>query len=199
MSLEASGTIGNTLTYGKWKGRHVVRERVVPNNPRSAGQVGRRAMFSFLTKGWAAIPQASKDGWQETADALTASLINAYLSINMEHWHNFLTPSEFFPPTRTNNPGDRSLATAAWEENRIKLSTTATSGAFQWGIIYFAKLAAAVTPAVGSAILVELDLDIANRDTFWTPPAPGRWYFNSITFSYDGKQFAAGGGVDTGP
>ncbi len=199
MSLEATGTIGKTLTYGKWKGRSVVRSHIIPSNPRSAGQVGRRAMFRFLTQGWKAIPQASQESWQAAATALNASLFNGYLSLNVEAWHNFLAPSEFFPATRVNNPGSRILAAAAWEQNRIKLSTTAVSGYFQWGIIYFARLQSAVTPAVGSTIIVELDLDVANRDTFWTPPSAGRWYFNSITFSYDGKQFPAGGAVDTGP
>ena len=33
MSLDATGTIGKTATFSKWKGRNYVRQRVVPANP----------------------------------------------------------------------------------------------------------------------------------------------------------------------
>ena len=42
MSMQASGTFANTLTFGTWKGRQVVRQRVTPSNPRSIGQEGAR-------------------------------------------------------------------------------------------------------------------------------------------------------------
>jgi len=38
-SLEASGTIGKTVTYSRWKGRPYVRARVIPLNPFDPDQV----------------------------------------------------------------------------------------------------------------------------------------------------------------
>jgi hypothetical protein len=38
-SLEASGTVGNTVVYSQWKGVNYVRRRVVPANPYEALQV----------------------------------------------------------------------------------------------------------------------------------------------------------------
>lgn len=38
MSLDASGTVGKTCTFSKWKGRNYVRLRVTPMNPQSEGQ-----------------------------------------------------------------------------------------------------------------------------------------------------------------
>ena len=50
MSLDAQGTLGDAITFAKWKGRPYVRQRVIPSNPKTGAQLGRRAMFKFLTK-----------------------------------------------------------------------------------------------------------------------------------------------------
>ena len=199
MSLGASGTLADAVTFSIWKGRPYVRERVVPSNPRTGAQVGRRAMFGFLGQAWDALSSADKASWQDLADELVASTFDAYMKTNMERWHNFLTPTEASPAAEAVAGSDRALTAAAWEENRIKLSSTAADPHDQWGIVYFAKLAGAVTPAVGNAIIVELDDDIAARDTFWTPPSVGTWHFNSMTFSDDGVINAAGGAVNAVP
>lgn len=193
MSFNASGTLGDTITFSRWKGRSYVRTRVIPSNPRSGGQTGRRAMFKFLTQAWNAIPAGPKATWQPLADELVASPFNAFIKQNMQFWHNFLTPSHSATRTEISNGSDRALDAAAWEENRIKLSTTAAVANEQWGILYFASLTTGFTPSVGTAIITELDEDITARDTFWTPPSVATWYFNSITFSDDGIKETAGG------
>jgi len=196
-ALDASGTIGGTVTFSKWKGRNYARERVIPANPKSGAQIGRRGMFKFLTQAWASLAAVDQATWQDLADQLIASPLNAFIADNMNNWHNFLAPSQASDRAGAGNGSDRTLGAAIWEENRIKLETSATSAEDQWGIVYFAKLAGAVTPAVGNAILVELDLDILDRDTYWTPPSLGTWHFNSMTFSNDGLISAAGGPVNT--
>ena len=199
MSLDASGTLGKAVTFSKWKGRNYVRERVIPSNPKSGGQTGRRAMFKFLTQLWASVSDADQATWQDLADQLVALKFNAYVSANMAAWHNFLTPSEATPPTRAGTPSDNALTAAAWEENRIKLSLAGAALGDAWGIILFAKEAGAVTPAVGNAILVEPDTTIAAHDVFWTPPSVATWHFNSIAFADDGAQAAAGGAQNAVP
>jgi hypothetical protein len=199
MSLDASGTLGNAVTFSKWKGRNYVRERVIPSNPKSEGQTGRRAMFRWLTQNWAALGSADKATWQDLADQIIASPFNAFVKWNMETWHNYLAPFKTPDDLRSNTPSDRALSAAAWEENRIKLSSTATTANAQWGIIYFASLTTPVVESVGKAIIVELDEDILARDTFWTPPTVDTWYFDSIAFSDDGKKAAAGGEQTAAP
>ena len=55
MSIDASGTLASTIVFSKWKGRNYIRERVIPANPKSGGQVGMRACFAWLTQQWASI------------------------------------------------------------------------------------------------------------------------------------------------
>lgn len=50
MSLDASGTLANTLTASKWKGRPYMRQRVVPANPETTGQKGVRSILGTLAK-----------------------------------------------------------------------------------------------------------------------------------------------------
>jgi hypothetical protein len=193
MSLDASGSLGQAVTFSKWKGRNYVRERVIPSNPKSAAQVGRRAMFKWLTQTWASESSADKATWQDLADQLIASPFNAYVSRNMENWHNYLAPIQTPDDVRSNTPSDNALTAAAWEENRIKLTVSGTTLNAAKGILIFADTATPVVESVGLCILVEDDLVITSHDFFWTPPAVTTYYFDSICFSDDGNVAAAGG------
>lgn len=55
LSLGASGQIGKTLVYFNWKGINVVREYVVPSNPKTTAQETQRA---YITAAVAAIHAA---------------------------------------------------------------------------------------------------------------------------------------------
>lgn len=48
MSLEASGTIGNALTFSRWVGRPYVRRYTVPGNPQTLIQEVHRNRFSSV-------------------------------------------------------------------------------------------------------------------------------------------------------
>lgn len=192
MSLDASGTLGDAIVFSKWKGRPYVRERVIPSNPKSGAQVGRRAMFSFLSKQWDGLSDANKATWQDLADQLVSTPFSAYVSANMEDWHNFLAPSKVTPATRTATPSDHELTDADWEENRIKLVLNGTSHNQLWLLTIFAKDGGAVTPAVGNAILCLPDTVTLPATFFWTPPSVATWHFTSICSSIDGKKAGAG-------
>lgn len=55
MSMEASGTIGKTLTFANWVGRQYVRRWTRPTNPQSADQMTHRNAYSIMGVGmsWA--------------------------------------------------------------------------------------------------------------------------------------------------
>lgn len=199
MSLDASGTLADAITFSKWKGRNYVRERVIPSNPQSGAQTGRRAMFRFLSQAWDALATADKATFQDLADELVASTFNAYISLNMQDWHNFLCPSQTLARARTNTPSDNALTAAAWEENRIKLTLSGSALGDAWGMNIFAYESTGFTPSVGNCILAELDDTIASHDIFWTPPSVTTWYFNSRAFADDGAMAAAGGEQSAAP
>lgn len=51
MSMEASGTIGKTLTFANWVGRQYVRRWTRPSNPQTADQMEQRNAFSVIGVG----------------------------------------------------------------------------------------------------------------------------------------------------
>ena len=57
MSMEASGTIGKTLTFANWVGRQYVRRWTRPSNPQTADQMDQRNAFSVIGVG---VSQANK-------------------------------------------------------------------------------------------------------------------------------------------
>ena len=50
LSFDASGSVGNTATYSKWKGRNYTRLRVIPRNPQSDGQAEVRTKLGAIGK-----------------------------------------------------------------------------------------------------------------------------------------------------
>ena len=192
MSLDASGTIGKCITFSKWKGRNYVRERVIPSNPKSPAQTGRRGMFKFLSQGWAGLGAVNKATWDDLADQIVCPNFNAYVKEGMTGWHNFLSPSQDTPATRVGTPSDNDITAAVWEENRIKITVAGTALGDSWGKVLFASLGAVFTPSVGNGILVVYDTTIASHDIFWTPPSVAVWFINIMTFSDDGVLSAAG-------
>lgn len=192
-SLDASGSVAGAITFSKWKGRAYVRQRVIPSNPKSGAQTGRRAMLKFLSQAWADIADVDQATWQTLADQLVASRFNAYVGENLKTWHNFLSPTQATPPAKLGGASDNVLTAAVKVENRWKLSFAGTALGDAWGIVIFGSLSHTFTPTVGKVILVEPDTTIAAHDVYWTPPDEALWYFNSMAFSDDGVMAAAGG------
>lgn len=75
MSLDASGTVGNTATFSKWKGRNYVRLRVTPQNPKTEDQATSRTYLGALGQALSSILTRAKDslhvGSQFWADAVS--------------------------------------------------------------------------------------------------------------------------------
>lgn len=55
LSLDASGTVASTLTASKWKGRNYMRLRIIPANPRTAGQLDVRSILGTIAKACTAV------------------------------------------------------------------------------------------------------------------------------------------------
>ena len=85
MSLGASGALGEALVFFPWKGLNVVREYVIPANPKTTLQTTQR---SYLTAAVAAI---------HTSQALAAGGINALDIAAMSLWGSiYSTPRTWF-------------------------------------------------------------------------------------------------------
>lgn len=82
LSLDASGSIFNTVVYSKWKGLNYARLSVTPYNPKSTAQVGIRDTVKwgvlYFTKG-TYIAAAQKTWWNTYAEGTNMSGINRFM------------------------------------------------------------------------------------------------------------------------
>lgn len=186
MSMEASGTIGKTLTFAKWKGRPYVRQWVVPANPKSAAQTGIRKMLGFLAAAWAAIKTASEASYVTGAAADGISTFNRFIKENMVLWRESLAPSQSSPPAAAHSGTTISAHTYTGGARHAVLDFTLTTASNQWGLIILRSTAeitafswanvVAVIPVGGDTTLqhTESDLDA------------GTYHYRACTFTDDG-------------
>lgn len=187
MSLDASGTIGNSATFSKWKGRNYVRARVIPHNPKSAGQVGVRAMFKFLAQNWAAITAGTQATWATIAAAMVISTFNAYVRGNQSRWRNFLMPSKDPPAAAAHTSGVLNVWTATAGVRQISLAHSLTTANANWGMAIFRSPTGTFAATWDKCIAVVLLADTAAHTYVDTPLAAGTYYYKHILFTDDGK------------
>lgn len=93
----ASGKFANALVFGTWKGRKVVRSLVTPSNPKSAAQLGVRAMMKYLSQLWSSLSAGDKSSWDDLAAAGNYSAFNAYTGHNLSRWQSNKGPTSEYP------------------------------------------------------------------------------------------------------
>jgi len=179
MSLDASGTLAGTLVFSKWKGRNYIRQRVIPSNPKSGGQVGVRSMFKFLTQIWDGLSDANKATWEERADDMVVSTFNAFISYNQKRWRNYDAPSIEDPATEVGAAplGPTGVATPGVRSMEIVLTDGATPPDFAYCI--FRSLTGVFTLMWDNCIAV-VGWDSGGTTTYIdTPLEPDTYYYNA--------------------
>jgi hypothetical protein len=83
MSLTASGTIANTITYGDWKGIKYARTRVIPANPQSVEQTKTRTVFSYLNDLYKFFPGIAREPWLASVAGIPMTAQNMIASKNV--------------------------------------------------------------------------------------------------------------------
>jgi len=189
MSLGASGSIGNSITFSKWKGRAYARELVVPSNPKSGLQTGFRKMFGFLSQQWASVSTVDQASWDDQADAIVASAFNAYMKANQLRWRNFSPPSQ---AQGVSGAGDQVAwntvpdATAGVDSVTIDWDiTTANDG---WGLIIYRSLSTGFTPSLANCVAI-VPAGTTGADTWLDSP------LDPDTYYYDAQPFTDGGSL----
>lgn len=67
LSMGASGQIGKSAVFSKWKGVPYVRGYAIPANPRTVKQVGNRNVWQMLNNAWMLAPSAIQSAFNAFA------------------------------------------------------------------------------------------------------------------------------------
>lgn len=95
LSFDASGTIGKTATFAKWRGINYARQRVVPANPNTSGQQFVRSMFALLREMWKIGPSAMQDPWNAFASGRPFTGSNKFIGENVRVMNGELDMANF--------------------------------------------------------------------------------------------------------
>lgn len=121
LSMDASGSVGNALTFAKWKGRNYVRRWAVPSNPRSMAQTSIRAAMQFYTSIYKANESAVIAAFADQAAGLKISPFNAFIQTGLRAWKS----SIWIEP-------DGTEVTGVSTDADITLTGTAQSRGISW-------------------------------------------------------------------
>jgi len=191
MSFDASGKLGGSIVFSKWKGRNYVRSLVKPANPKSVKQVSVRAMMKFLSQGWASIGSTPQASWDTAAATLTVSAFNAFMRGGMNRWKSFKGPSDSDPALETGTQPDTGALTATAGVGEATIAYENMGIQDGWGVLIFRSTSTGFTPSFSSLVQVLVCPDNASVSWIDTPLAADTYYYNAIEFTTAGKKFTA--------
>lgn len=84
LSLSASGQIGNSQVYAKWRGVPYVRQKVTPSNPKTSGQVETRSVFTFLSNVWKLLDPNAQAPWLAASKGQPKTDRNIFMGQNIK-------------------------------------------------------------------------------------------------------------------
>jgi hypothetical protein len=186
MSLDASGTLANTLTAAKWKGRNYMRQRVIPTNPKSAAQSGVRAMLKYLSKHWTTLAAGTKDDYDAGAEAKAISAFNEYCSQNLQRWQLFDAPTDAWPAAEAATPLTVTTQTLTGGAGFATIEITPSGATAIGALLIFRSTAEIVTPSWANCIAV-LEPNGVNKVTYVDSPLEaGTYHYRTAVCCNDG-------------
>jgi len=186
MSMDASGTLADAITFSKWKGRNYVRQRVVPANPKSAAQTAMRAMLRFLAQIWAGLTAGNKATWDDLAAQSAVSAFNAFVGSGQSRWNHFDSPSKEYPPAEIGAGGTAPTTTISAGVKELQLSIADGATPPDWGWLIHRSETTGFTPSRATLIAA---IERTATPTIYvdTPLETGTPYYYRIAgFSDDG-------------
>jgi len=82
LGVEASGSIGGSVVFGRYKGINYARQHTVPANPRTSAQVAQRDFFKFFSVFWRKLPAPVGAAWDASAKGTSLSGYNLFTKRN---------------------------------------------------------------------------------------------------------------------
>lgn len=187
MSLDALGTLANTLVFSECKGRRYVRKHVKPKKTQTPAQIANRAMFKFLQQQWSAISPADQATWSAAAAAAAIAPNNAYCSTGLARWKSFHAPGQIFPVAENGDLPIASLPHVAGEVGQACLFIDVFNARDGWGFMVFRSATADFDTARTNCVAVAPLTDIHAGQWIDAPVAAGEWTWNIRFFTTTGK------------
>ncbi|HUT14399.1 MAG TPA: hypothetical protein VMY42_28190 [Thermoguttaceae bacterium] len=185
-SLDASGQVGKSIVFAKWKGRNYTRKLVIPENPKSAKQTGVRSMMAFLAQAWAALAAGTKDDYDALAEGKQISPFNAYVGENLARWQVGKTPTQEYPAPEVSTPALITTAPLTGHDGYVTAVITPAANADIWGVNVYRDPAEITAPSWANCVAT-IFRDGVTAFTFTDSPLEdGTYHYRFSQFNTDG-------------
>lgn len=156
LSMDASGNVGRTVTFSHWKGRNVLRKRVIPANPRSGLQTGVRAGLRVSATKYKTLTATNKANWLALAKTSKITPANA-----MQRFNQPRVRRNQGPVTDPTNPAGAVEAaptgvTATGAPKSVNLVWVDSVGATDWCTFIYMSTTTGFTTDVSNLVRIVL-------------------------------------------
>lgn len=103
LSLDASGTIGEALTFARWRGINYVRTRVIPANPNTVAQQEVRGSFKTLTDMWKRMGVQARLPFENAVRGIPMTARNKHIQLNVPALQDRVNCDELVMSVATGN------------------------------------------------------------------------------------------------
>ena len=187
--MQARGSIGNTLIFSNWKGRSTLKFSPKVSNPKTAPQVGRRAMLRFLATSFASLSTADIATWLPLALNGEISTYNAWVAYNMNRWGRFLAPTMAYPATEATDADNIGFASCFALKRSARCKISPSGIRVNFGYLVYRSTSPGFTPALTDCVRVGLWINFGSPNIDWIdgPLKPDTYYYRLDMFSKTGK------------
>lgn len=192
MSMSASGSLANAITFGNNKGRNIVRVKVTPANPQTDAQIGVRASFAGLNKLYKTEPTSINAAFQEIANQKQISPFAAFTGFNQKRLSQDLAPTNIPTPTEEAPTANATGLAGVDSGKYASLSWTPSVDTDAWGLYIFRKLGSDPTGLRNELVYVATLADTTYLDG---PLASGTWHYVVQAFHIEGGKTSVSAAV----
>lgn len=152
--LDASGSLGNSIVFSKWRGRTYVRRLSIPANPKSGLQVGMRSSMRFVTQAFAGLTQGQKDAWDTLAAVDNITQLNAQVRDSQRLTRRNLGVRRGPAESAGTTPDAPTIDTVTAQPKTLVLDWTAGAAAPEYCWMIHKSLTGIFTPDVSNMIRI---------------------------------------------
>ncbi|MCH7687826.1 MAG: hypothetical protein IH899_14275 [Planctomycetes bacterium] len=150
--LDASGALGGSIVFSKWRGRTYVRRLSIPSNPRSGLQVGMRSSMKFITQDFTNLTVAQKAAWDTLAAVTNITQLNAQVQDAQRRTRRNLGIRRGPAESAGTTPSLPVIDTVTAQPKTLVLDWTAGATAPEYAWMIFRDPVTAFTPDISNMI-----------------------------------------------
>lgn len=189
MSFDASGSLGGSITFSKWKGRNYARKLSIPANPKTGLQVGMRSSMRYITQDFKNLTTAQKAAWDTLAAVKNVTQLNAQVA-DAQRRTRVNDGVRRGPAESSGTTPDAAITLAAAAQPKsLVLSWVAGAAAPEYAWMLFRSLTGTFTEDISNLIRIVTAATLTFTDI--DLPTGTEQFYSLLGVNFDGELGAA--------